>query len=75
VETEPERTAQLTGTGKRIFEELGAVALRGDHVVFETNEATARAKLGDEAYEAATARGREMALGDAVAYARAGSRK
>lgn len=64
----PDRAARLIGAAERVFEDLGALADRGDREVFEANEATARAALGEEAYAAAVARGRAMSLEEAVAF-------
>lgn len=67
--TQPERAARLMGIGDRIFEELGAMPDRGDRDLFEHNRATARAQLGDPAFQAALTRGRNVTLTDAIPYA------
>lgn len=67
--TRPERAARLIGVGERIFEELGAFPMAGDRTLFAENKAAAHEELGEEAFEAAAARGRAMLMKEAVAYA------
>ena len=73
IRTRPERAARLIGIAERHFEELGARAQPGDRDIFEGNRRGAREELGEETFAAALARGREMTLQEAVAYALEGS--
>jgi hypothetical protein len=69
LEGDPERAAVLDGAQARIAERLGGTPsfdVMGIPLVAER----ARTELGDERYEAATARGRSMPLHDVIRLAR-----
>jgi tetratricopeptide (TPR) repeat protein len=64
-----ERAAWLAGAAAALLEALGAPIDRQFRKPYEGAMATARAALGDEAFEAAWNAGKHMTLDEAVAYA------
>jgi tetratricopeptide (TPR) repeat protein len=64
-----ERAARLFGAGQALREALGAPLPPADQAPYDRGVAVARARLGENAFAAAWAQGRAMALEQAVAYA------
>lgn len=64
-----EAAARLIGAVEKLFNEGGFAPQPGDVPVFEGNKNAVREKMGPAEFEAAYARGREMSLADAVAFA------
>jgi hypothetical protein len=62
------RAARLSGASEAVREASGTREQPMWRAVFDRDAATARAALGDEAFETARAEGRAMALKQAVAY-------
>ena len=69
---EAEHSAQLLGTAERLLEEAGASVYnyyKPDRSLYERTTANVRSRLGEEGFEEAQERGREMTFEQAVAYA------
>src|SRR3712207_5258158 len=67
-----ERSARLLGAAESLLEEAGASVYnyyKPDRSLYERTTATVRSRLGEEGFEEARERGREMTVEQAVAYA------
>jgi tetratricopeptide (TPR) repeat protein len=72
VREEAERSARLSGVAERLMEEAGASVYnyyKPDRSLYERTAAHVRWQLGEEAFEEAQERGREMTFEQAIAYA------
>jgi hypothetical protein len=72
VREEVEHSAQLLGAAERLLEEAGAPVYnyyKPDRSLYERTTANVRSRLGEEGFEEARERGREMTVEQAVAYA------
>jgi predicted ATPase/DNA-binding SARP family transcriptional activator/DNA-binding CsgD family transcriptional regulator/Tfp pilus assembly protein PilF len=63
------RTAQLWGAAQKLREDIGAPLPSDERAILEPHVAIARAQLGEEAWEATSAKGRKLTLEQAVEYA------
>jgi hypothetical protein len=69
VREDAERTALLWGAAQALREEIAAPMLENELPLHEPYWAFARSRLDEAAFEAAFEKGRNMALGEAIAYA------
>ena len=72
VREEVEHSAQLLGAAERLLEEAGAPVYnyyKPDRSLYERTTANVRSRLGEEGFEEARERGREMTVEQAVTYA------
>lgn len=70
-ETEPERGARLLGAVNALVEASGQLLDPDDQAEFDQAVASARAALGESAFDAIRAEGKTMSLESAVVYAQA----
>jgi hypothetical protein len=66
---EPERSARLLGAAEALRDAIGTPVDPADRADDERNVSAVRARLGEEAFEAAWAAGRAMTPDQAAAYA------
>jgi hypothetical protein len=67
---ETEKAARLFGTMQAIYDAHGYKLDKSDQIFFDRYSNEARARVGEEAYEAALQEGKQMRLKKAVALAR-----
>src|SRR5207302_3218416 len=65
----PERAARLFAVAEALREAMGVVLTPADPAEHDRSVAAARTTLGEEAFAAAWAEGRAMAMADAIEYA------
>jgi non-specific serine/threonine protein kinase len=69
---EAERSARLSGAAEGLLEAVGAAVYnyyQPDRSLYQRTVSATRSRLGEEAFEEARERGREMDFEQAVAYA------
>ena len=68
-QAQPTRAARLFGAAELLYERVGAAPHPPWRAEHERHVATARARLGDEAFAAAWSEGRDLSPDQAIAYA------